>query len=329
MNHHSNSFSNDTTVAWVLNDEDWSRASRAWMDEELALHQQQQQQPKVGAGALTIIGISEKPFDQTLSKTDSEGSYQRKFGQKRRPSLNGGRRNMYMYKTVRNSVPNNHNDDENDDDNNTISTLSTTSLLQDSRDATASPNTICGDEFCRSDFSNTHWEEERAGEEMDRVVENMLYKCNITVVEYPPPLLIERISLPQRPKSINHTTSEFPVQAQAAHVTTMLAPPKIRKNRSMTTGIKSKSNSTKLRKNRTKKTVTFHKYDQLIHSSNRMEYVCSLYTSEVEREKEEYDVVDEIETAVSDVGYFFQCLQRSISEDVSTKFGRSKRKKYR
>ena len=70
--------------------------------------------------------------------------------------------------------------------------------------------------------------------------------------------------------------------------------------------------------------MTFHKYDKVIYTSNKMEYVFSLYNVETEREKEEFDVVDELENVVSDVGYFFQCLRQSISEDVSSKFGRSK-----
>jgi cell fate (sporulation/competence/biofilm development) regulator YmcA (YheA/YmcA/DUF963 family) len=310
MDNNSNLFSNDTNSAWVLNDDDWSRA---WMDEELAL---QRQQTQVRSGALTIIGISEVQVNQQLSKTDSEGSYQRKFGKKRRPSLYSERTKPNKNKSIRYNAPlfSDNIDYVNDDDNNTISTLSTASLLMDDRDAMASSNSI-RDESSRQDETDV--------EEIDRVVENMLYKCNITVIERPPPLQTEKMPSSKRKKSIKSDSSTR--SPEPVNVTTMLAPPKIRKNRSMT----SKSKSTTSKKKRSKKTVTFHKYDKVIHTSNKMEYVFSLYHDEVEREKQEYDVVDELETAVNDVGYFFQCLQQSISEDVSTKLGRTKTTKHR
>ena len=322
MERDSHVYKNDTSTAWVLNDDDWNRA---WMDEELALHRQQTQ---VRPSALTVIGIAEVQVNQQLSKTDSEGSYRRKFGKKRRPSL-AGERTKYKTKSIRYNTPlysinnNNDDDDENDDDNNTISTLSTASLLQDDRDPTASTlSTNAHNESNRRDYSIIQHEDERAGEEIDRVVENMLYKCNITVVEKPPPLRIDTVLSSKRTKSINDASS---ISSYVTNETTMLTPPKIRKNRSAT----SKSKDTTSRKKRPKKTVTFHKYDKVIYSTNKMEYVFSLYQDEVEREKREYDVVDELENVVSDVGYFFQCLQQGISEDVSSKFGRTKSRRNR
>ena len=156
----------DTTTAWVLNDDD---SNRAWMDEELALHRQQQQQAQGLTSSSRSIDTSEVLVNQQLSKTDSEGSYQRKFGKKRRPSLSGGRTKT-KNKSTKYSAPL---DCDNDDDNNTISTLSSTSLLLDDRDATASSSSP-REESSGQVFRIVRHDDERAGEEIDRVVENML-----------------------------------------------------------------------------------------------------------------------------------------------------------
>jgi hypothetical protein len=82
-----------------------------------------------------------------------------------------------------------------------------------------------------------------------------------------------------------------------------------------------------------KKSVHFYKYDEVIDSSNKTEYVYSLYEKETEQEKAEHDVVDDIEGVVNDVGYFFQCLSEGLKEEASktlfhknrSSSGRSKR----
>jgi hypothetical protein len=74
-----------------------------------------------------------------------------------------------------------------------------------------------------------------------------------------------------------------------------------------------------------KKSVHFYKYDEIIHSSNKTEYVYSLYEKETEQEKAEHDVVDDIEGVVNDVGYFFQCLGKGLQEEASKKLFQSRR----
>ena len=313
----------DATTAWILNDDE---SSRAWMDDELALHRQQ----------VTAATVETFKSDQAqLRKTQSEGSdYQKKFAKKRRPSLNGGRtknkRQTFNYSPSSLYFTN---DDENDDDNNTISTLSTASMIMlDDRDATAASSLSPTDESRQEHGLHHHHhhhreqqqpeEDDTARKEIDRVVQHMLYQCHISVVEDPP---IETTMSPKRAiRNVSSMTSENSATKVAATTTTMLTPPKIRKNRKMSSS--SSSSKSKTLK-RTKKSVTFHKYDQVIHASRQMEYVYSLYQYEAEREKQEYDVVDEFENAVRDVGYFFQCLQQGISEDVTSTFSRPRRKR--
>lgn len=81
--------------------------------------------------------------------------------------------------------------------------------------------------------------------------------------------------------------------------------------------------------NISKKSVHFYKYDEVIHSSNKTEYVYSLYEKETEQEKAEYDVVDDIEGVVSDLGYFFQCLSEGLQEEANKKlFQKSNRSRH-
>ncbi len=327
-------YHHDAITAWILNDDE---SSRSWMDDELALHRQGQQQQVTAT-------IETSEWDHAaLSKTESEGSnYQKKFGKKRRPSLNGGRtKNKHQTINYSSSSLYSNNDDENDDDNNTISTLSTASLLLlDDRDATASSLPPTDEARQERDLRHRHRhhhheqqqqqqqqqqppEDDNAGKEIDRVVQGMMYQCHITVVEDLP---IETATSPKRAirnvPSIASETSNTNVAPTTNVITTMLAPPKIRKNRKVSSSSSSKSKTSK----RTKKSVTFHKYDKVIYASNQMEYVYSIYKYEVDREKREYDVVDELENAVSDVGYFFRCLQQGISEDVTTTFSRRRKK---
>ena len=64
------------------------------------------------------------------------------------------------------------------------------------------------------------------------------------------------------------------------------------------------------------KSVKFHKYDEVIYADVK-EYVYSLHDIEVEEEKANYDLADELEVAVGDVGYFFRCLKEGIQEEAA------------
>lgn len=124
-------------------------------------------------------------------------------------------------------------------------------------------------------------------------VPELLQRCTITV---------SGSSEAKSKRSINPTTSS------------MKRPP-IRKNKSA----KSRKSDPRSQQNTPKKSVHFYKYDEVVHSSNKTEYVYSLYEKEIEQEKAERDVVDDIEGVVNDVGYFFQCLSEGLQEEASKK----------
>lgn len=97
------------------------------------------------------------------------------------------------------------------------------------------------------------------------------------------------------------------------NITVVSGPPKKTKT-------KPKVPSEKKVKKENTKSVKFHKYDEVIYSDVK-EYVYSLHDIEVEEEKANYDLVDELEVAVGDVGYFFRCLKEGIQEEAAKSLG--------
>jgi hypothetical protein len=76
----------------------------------------------------------------------------------------------------------------------------------------------------------------------------------------------------------------------------------------------------KKHRQKTKKSVRFHKYDEVIYT-DVTEYIYSLHDLEVEHEKASRDLVDDIEGVVGDVGYFLRCLQEGIQEEAAKSLG--------
>lgn len=64
-----------------------------------------------------------------------------------------------------------------------------------------------------------------------------------------------------------------------------------------------------------KKTVRFHKYDEVWNGGPR-EFVYSLYDRE-RQEETERDIADDFEDVVGNVSHFFKCIKKGI-EDVTT-----------
>lgn len=123
-------------------------------------------------------------------------------------------------------------------------------------------------------------------------VPELLQRCTITVSES---------SEAKEKRSIKPTSSSMK--------------PPIRKSRSNT--VQSSTALPQQQQVPLRKSVHFYKYDEVIHCTNKTEYVYSLYEKETEQEKAEHDVVDDIEGVVNDVGYFFQCLSEGLQEEAS------------
>jgi hypothetical protein len=309
MSSNSMSSQNSDSNAWILNDDDWNRA---WTDGELS-HADTCSSNRIVRTKLNYI-TSDSTMTTKPRRSSNDGDrkhHNKKFGKKRRPSSATG-----VTKRI------SHIDE---DDNNTTSTASTGSMIHDDRDTTASSSSC--DEFRRIP-NDEAWQLDDSlddVEEIDRVVQQYIHRCNITIIQNPSSLDVDKLP----PKKTTQT------EAISNETTTTFAPPKIRKNRDAkssisrrelsSSGKKSKGNNTSA-----KKSVTFHKYDTVVSSSNKMEYIYSLYYNEMENEKEQdYDVVDDIESAMNDVGYFFQCLQQSISEDVTLRLEEQKHQRQR
>lgn len=153
--------------------------------------------------------------------------------------------------------------------------------------AIQSPKTVLDDR----DASSSD-ERDRRGDHLLTVPE-LLQRCTITV---------SGSSETNSKRSVNPTISS------------MKRPP-IRKNKSA----RRRKSDPQSQPCTLKKSVHFYKYDKVVHSSNKTEYVYSLYEKEIEQEKAERDVVDDIEGVVNDVGYFFQCLSEGLHEEASKK----------
>jgi hypothetical protein len=317
MSSDSYSIHNFNNEAWILNDDDWNRV---WVDDALPNSQLSCLGHNVDSSNGTSstkrshrskkYDVSSEPIMKTTAKwreNDSSDKHRKKtFGKKRRPSLAAG---------ATKRKPN-----SDDDDNNTISTTSTCSMIYDDRDATAW--LLSFDELHRTPNEDArHLDENQDDvEELDRVVKQFIHRCNITIIQNPSSSLNDdEEPLPDAPLA---TTT--PSQGS----TTTFAPPKIRKNHKVKSSMSRRELSSSKKGKRPKdnhttkkKSVSFHQYDTVVNSSNQTEYIYSLYYNETEYEKEQdYDVVDDLESAVNDVGYFFQCLQQSISEDVKLRF---------
>jgi predicted DNA-binding ribbon-helix-helix protein len=81
---------------------------------------------------------------------------------------------------------------------------------------------------------------------------------------------------------------------------------------------KTKLPGLKKHKKKSKKSVSFHRYDEVIYRDVK-EYVYSLHDVQVQEERANHDFVDDIEGVVGDVGYFFRCLKEGIQEEVSAR----------
>jgi hypothetical protein len=66
-----------------------------------------------------------------------------------------------------------------------------------------------------------------------------------------------------------------------------------------------------------KKSVRFHKYDEVWNGGSR-NFVYSLYDREQQEEIEHRDLVDELDGVVGNMSHFFRCIKEGI-EDVTNK----------
>ena len=73
--------------------------------------------------------------------------------------------------------------------------------------------------------------------------------------------------------------------------------------------------------------VVFHRYDELIDDDGKKDYIYSLHEREVEDELANYDVIDRVETAASDVGYFFNLLRKDLQAEAFNRIGRLRKQK--
>ena len=73
-------------------------------------------------------------------------------------------------------------------------------------------------------------------------------------------------------------------------------------------------------KKRNQRRIRFHRYDEVIYLDSK-EYIYSLHDIEVEEERANYDLADDIEGVVGDVGYFFRCLTEVIQEEAAKTLG--------
>ena len=75
--------------------------------------------------------------------------------------------------------------------------------------------------------------------------------------------------------------------------------------------------------------VVFHRYDELIDDDGKKDYIYSLHERELEEELASYDVIDRVEAAASDVGYFFSLLRKDLQAEAFNRIGRLRKKERR
>jgi len=73
--------------------------------------------------------------------------------------------------------------------------------------------------------------------------------------------------------------------------------------------------------------VVFHKYDELIDDDGKKDYIYSLHDREVEEEDSNFDMIDKVEGAVSDFGYFFSSLTKDLGEEAKARILRLRKQK--
>jgi hypothetical protein len=232
---------------------------------------------------------------------------------------------------------------------NNIKDNSNTSNSYDQQSTTSTDQNRDGGKFCKNNSNlfhdNSHYEGDNASNRTlidDRDVaascderstydnsstSEILPRCNITVFN----VATQPCHDPSTENDDNNLTSTRPkirrnsilskksVSTRSATGDGEVKSSSNKNNNSVTT---TTSKIQKLPKHK-KKSVHFHKYDEVIDGRNQTTYVYSLYDVETEKERAEYDVVDDIENVVSDVGYFFQCLKEGLAEEATKSFRRT------